>query len=271
MEELKNHKLEFLRILKEYISQINPQDFGEEELMEAISYSLIDEGAKYVRSFLVFETGKMLNATNFEEVKKLAIAIEMLHAYSLIHDDLPSVDNSDFRRGRPSCHIAFTESTALLAGSALEVMAFEVLLSINNSKPILQEFCKVAGLKGILSGQILDLNKEMKKQEFDIMNYKKTCLLFEFCVVSVAILCNREDLITNLKEYAKNLGIAFQMQDDLLDAGEDSYSYLLKFKTKEALQTQIQNVIYACQKAIVDIPLNEVLSQLPNVLSKRKF
>lgn len=274
MELLVNHKNNFIIILSDFLNSINPKDEGEKEIIDAIKYSLIDENAKYIRSFIILEVAKMLEVKHFSDIVKLAIATELIHCYSLIHDDLPGMDNSDLRRGKLSCHKKFTESTAILTGNAMQVMAFKEIISISNtacSIKIIQELFTVVGLEGILSGQVLDLNKALKRKEFDIMNHKKTGVLFEFCLTSVAILCNREDLIPSLKLYGKHLGVAYQMQDDLLDAEEDDYSYMVKFESKNTLSNEIINEVNKCKLAISHIKNNEVLTLLPQILSKRTF
>ena len=270
---LQNHKINFIKILTNFVDSIKFQDIGEKLIIDAIRYSLIDENAKYIRSFIVLEVAKMLEIKDFTDVIKIAIATEVMHCYSLIHDDLPSMDNSDTRRGKPSCHKKFSESTAILTGNAMQVLAFKEVLSCSNTNhglKIFTELCKVVGFEGILSGQVLDLDKNLKRQEFDLMNYKKTGVLFEFCLTSVAILCDREDLIYSLKLYGKHLGIAYQMQDDLLDEEEDEYSYIVKFQDRNILLKEIEKEINDCKNYISHLKNNEVLILLPQMLSKRK-
>jgi geranylgeranyl pyrophosphate synthase len=180
------------------------------------------------------------------------------------------MDNSEFRRGVSAVHKKFGESTAILAGNSLQVMAFEVLVRLKNFD-IIKEFCKVAGFNGVMSGQVLDLNPEFKKNEFEEMSYKKTGVLIEFCLTSTAILLKREDVIYKLKEYGKNLGIAYQMQDDLLDEGEGGYSYLTHLGGRKFLEDKLQETIEICKQSIVNIANNDVLFNLPKALSKRAY
>jgi geranylgeranyl pyrophosphate synthase len=273
-EALKLHTTNFINILKDFLSGVKVENSGEKRLLDAISYSLINSNAKYIRSFLVIETAKMLGFNTTEDVKKLAIATEMIHCYSLIHDDLPAMDNSNFRRGVDACHIKFGESTAIMAGNAIQVMAFDVLSSI--SKPeialkLIKEMANVCGLKGILGGQVIDLSPKLKEEEFDEMNYKKTGVLIEFCLNSVAILFETKEHVSNLKMYGKNLGIAYQMQDDILDEGESEYSYINHFKTRDLLKKSLKERLKTCEEAIVGFNFNFTLLDLLKFLEKRTY
>ena len=138
MEALLKHQSFFRAELEKNLNSISTQNSGEEELLNAIKYSLISKTAKYIRSFLIIETGKMLQCDELKmkDLLKIAFAIEMIHCYSLIHDDLPSMDNSDLRRGEPSLHKKFPESTALLAGNSLLTLAFKELSQINDANLI---------------------------------------------------------------------------------------------------------------------------------------
>ena len=276
MEALLKHQSFFRAELEKNLNSISTQNSGEEELLNAIKYSLISKTAKYIRSFLIIETGKMLQCDELKmkDLLKIAFAIEMIHCYSLIHDDLPSMDNSDLRRGEPSLHKKFPESTALLAGNSLLTLAFKELSQINDAKiaiKIISKVADVSGIFGIMSGQVLDLNSKFKQEEFDVMNYHKTGKLIEICMVLPAILLEKEAVAPNLSKYGVSLGMAYQMQDDLLDEGEESFSYLTKYGSTKALKEEIAKEISKCENAISGFQSNEILKDFPTFLSKRSF
>jgi geranylgeranyl pyrophosphate synthase len=269
-EVLQLHAEEFKKILKNEIEGINTYNSGEEELKSAILYSLIEGNPKFIRSFIVYEVAKMLSNDVIENVKNLAMAVEMIHAYSLIHDDLPAMDNSNLRRGVEATHIKFSQSTAILAGNSLQVMAFEVLAKIGNYR-IIQDFCSTVGLRGIMSGQVLDLSPKFKQFEFEEMNYKKTGVLIEFCLTAPAILLGREEELQSLKIYGKHLGLAYQMQDDLLDEGEQGYSYINYFNGVEELKNNLKDTVKICKEIMSKFPKNNILLNLPEFLAKRVY
>ncbi len=272
-EVLKNHANNFKLILSDFVLNLKAENFGEKALKEAILYSLTEGNPKFIRSFLCYEGAKMTGKETDEDVKKIAIAIEMMHCYSLIHDYLPCMDNSDFRRGVLACHKKFGESTAVLSANALQVMAFEVLSGISKVSAlpkVIKEFCNVSGFCGIMSGQVLDLEKTFKQKEFDTMNYKKTGVLIEFCLTSVAILFEKQDLMAKLKNFGKNLGLLYQMQDDMIDEGEESYSYINHFKGRANLAQEILKLANYCKKEIASFPKNQVLIELVNFVIERE-
>ena len=274
-DKIEQHKNHIIQILSKYLDKIPHSNSGEKEILRAIKHSLISKNAKYLRSFFVFEVAKMLNhntQTNVssENIKKLAIAIEMLHCYSLIHDDLPCMDNSDYRRNELSCHKKFTESTALMAGNALQVMAFDVLCDLPNATQLIRDFSQVVGIHGILSGQVLDLNPKYKREEFEEMNVKKTTLLIQFCFTSVAKIYEvKQDLLNNITQYGYNIGVAYQMKDDLLDKGEESYSYIDHLKSESLLQNALDKKTQDCVNLIKDFNHNQTFLELPKILANR--
>ncbi len=206
--------------LEDYINEFYNSD---SETLKAVKYSLLD-GGKRTRAILVFLTGELLNI----DIKKLipiASAVEMVHCYSLIHDDLPCMDNDDLRRGKPSCHIAFSEDTALLAGDSLISVAGEVIL---NSKDltekekvsILKSLYKNIGPKGMIYGQELDLKYEEIKADKETLNKihrNKTGRLISFSAESVCSFINNENQKEVLDLFFKNIGLVFQIVDDILD------------------------------------------------------
>lgn len=272
--KIKNHQEFFYSTLENFVKNLEFTNKGEELIIEAIQYSLVDKNAKYIRSFIVFEVAQMLELFSFEDVTKLAIAIELMHTYSLVHDDLPGMDNSNFRRSKPSCHVKFTESTAILTGNAMQALAFEQVFAITNKElalKIFYEMSRVCGIYGILSGQVLDLNPALKSQTFDLMNYKKTGVLFQLCLTSVATLAGREDLKDSFLLYGKHFGYAYQMQDDLLDEDEDEVSYLTKFKNKQNLSDEIKLQVGFAKDAVKNLKNNTILIKLVDFLTNRLY
>jgi len=198
-------------------------------LYEAIKYGLFAGGKKF-RSYLVVNSGKIFNL-NYKKLITIGAAVECIHSYSLIHDDLPSMDNDDFRRGKPSVHKAFGESTAILAGNSLLTLAFEILTSKKmNSIPksksdLVYALASASGYAGIAGGQFLDLRFERTKVSKNLiinMQNKKTGELISFCSESAAILAGKEKDRVFLKKIGLDIGLLFQVTDDLLDVFGDS-------------------------------------------------
>lgn len=202
-----------------------PDERKESRLFEAMRYSTL-QGGKRLRPLLTVLSANLFGVSRFSSLQTAA-AIEFVHAYSLIHDDLPAMDNDDMRRGQPSCHKKFDEATAILAGDALLTLAFEVLSdsSTHASAPIRCDLIKTlaaaSGCRGMVGGQILDLLSE--KEAFavnDIIRLQrmKTGALFAISCEAGAILGNAAPNLRNaLRGYAYDLGLAFQITDDLMD------------------------------------------------------
>lgn len=264
---LSNHRETFQSILRDFFEKLKPTNEGEKQLLDAMKYATICEVAKYIRSFLSLECYKILKGEITQEAINIAIAVEFVHAYSLIHDDLPSMDNSDFRRGKPALHKKFKESTALMAGNSLLTMAFEILEDIK----IVKLLASASGAFGIMSGQVLDLDLKLKEEGFEVMNYHKTGKLFEFCMISSAVLakCNKKKQDT-LAEYGRTLGTIFQMTDDILDEGEGGMSYLSIF-SKDKLLIEIEKNVYKAKNLMYNFRNSASLLILPEVIAKRSF
>ncbi|MBQ4572644.1 MAG: polyprenyl synthetase family protein [Clostridia bacterium] len=201
-------------------------------VLDAMSYS-VSNGGKRIRPILAVEFAKLCDG-DIDTAINFGCAVEMIHTYSLIHDDLPCMDNDDMRRGKPSCHIAFGEDNALLAGDALLTEAFGLLASSKNvsDKNIIRAvsfLSSFAGINGMIGGQVLDLQFEKTKPTIDEilkMYSLKTCGLIKAACVLGCLSCNDydENKIKAAIEYAENLGIAFQIQDDILDIEGDTVS-----------------------------------------------
>lgn len=200
-----------------------------DNLLQAIRYSTLSNG-KYIRSFLTMEISNIFNV-NPQYSIRVASAIEIIHSYSLIHDDLPSIDNDDIRRGKPSCHKIFGEATAILAGDALLTYAFEIITSDKtHHDPMIrcalsQIIAKASGYNGIVGGQIMDINSENKPiTDLDIITLQKmkTGALFSASCESACILGEASDEErSSILKYANNIGLAFQIMDDILDIHGD--------------------------------------------------
>ena len=191
---------------------------------KSISYALSNPG-KRIRPTLVFLVGDFLGIET-SRLESIAGAIELIHTYSLVHDDLPCMDDDDLRRGKPTLHKKFNESTAVLAGDALQTLAFNLILDdknldISEKHDLLSDLAKTIGPEGMVLGQNLDIEYEKKNPSFDEimeMNRLKTGLLIEFSVLSSFYL--KGDLTKDWYQLAKNIGISFQLIDDMLDLSE---------------------------------------------------
>ena len=194
-------------------------------LLSPMKYGAIS-GGKKIRSTIIFDTGKIFGLKE-KKLLNICAAVECIHSYSLIHDDLPCMDDDDIRRGKPSAHIKFGEATAVLAGNSLLTLAFEIisdkknLLTLKQKNEIITLLSNCAGHTGIAGGQELDLKFENKKKSFNQiidMQRKKTGKLFNFCLQSAAIVANK-----NIKvklaygEIGEDIGLLFQLSDDFLD------------------------------------------------------
>ena len=220
---LKNIKQNANTVDKFIKNYFNMQKYS--ELIPAMKYGTLF-GGKKIRSTIILNTSKIFNI-NFNQIINVCAAVECIHSYSLIHDDLPCMDNDRLRRGKPSTHIKFGESTAILAGNSLLTLAFEIIadqkfkLDTNIKLNLIKKLSECAGHVGIAGGQFLDLNYEKKNTDFKKiinMQRKKTGKLFEFCCLAPAIVAKKN--IKTQKEMSKvgeELGLLFQIADDLLD------------------------------------------------------
>ena len=192
-------------------------------LREAMQYSLLSPG-KRLRPILCLLTAEMLGCDSDVALANAA-ALEMIHAYSLVHDDLPAMDDDDLRRGRPTCHIRFDEATAILAGDALQSLAFETILLDSVSPEIASKSClilaKAAGPEGMVAGQVDDLQAEQTGGDADLLHAihnRKTGAMIRASVVLGGVAANAEaNEIELLMKYGDCIGLAFQIVDDILD------------------------------------------------------
>lgn len=216
-----NYLDEINSALKEYLPA------ADDVVSQAMRYS-VENGGKRIRPALLLEFCRVCGG-DYKKAVPFACALEMIHTYSLIHDDLPCMDNDDFRRGKPSCHIAFGEEYALLAGDALLTLAFETAMKSNLSAEITvkaaKELAKAAGVMGMVGGQVLDLQNEGKK--VGISDLQKTDelktgeLIRAACVLGCVCAGADDKKIAAAEKYAHDIGIAFQIVDDILDVTSD--------------------------------------------------
>lgn len=244
-------------------------------LAETLLYA-VDDG-KRIRATLYFETLKMLG----NEVTTLdidfALALEMIHAYSLVHDDLPAMDDDDMRRGKPSLHVKFGEDKAILAGDALLNEASSIIFDLASKNPLYAKAGKYVfdhtGYKGMIEGQVLDLRRPKTYDKGYLLNVydKKTSDLFKASIISATIISNLSDKEkASLENYALNLGLAYQIQDDLL---EDTYKdelNILNVMQKPDARALLDKINNDARKDILQFNKNDFLLFLINYLSERK-
>lgn len=229
-----------IEALKSYQKRNNEQldawldlyPFQQQRLTEAMRYALL-LGGKRARPFLVYATGHIFDCT-LEQLDTPAAAIECIHAYSLIHDDLPAMDDDELRRGKATCHIEFDEATAILTGDALQTLAFTILsegklapFAESQRITMVQKLARASGAAGMCIGQALDLeaeNRNVGLQELEQIHRHKTGALIR-CAVQLGALAAGDKGVAqlpHLERYADAIGLAFQVQDDILDIISDT-------------------------------------------------
>lgn len=259
-----------------------------DELQEIIAYAL-EAGGKRFRPFLVLEVAKMLGL-NPEPATQVASAIEIVHTYSLIHDDLPSMDNALMRRGKPSCWRQFNEAKAILAGDAMIPMAFEILGHPNTHPKaeirlkLIMELAKASGAKGMVAGQLLDITQtsQITLPQVQQLQLLKTGELIAFsCTASAFLSEANEDVITTLQNYGFDLGLLFQITDDFLDlslsakTGKDTHIdhkkvTFVSLMGEEGARAFLKNLAGHMQESIASLPYNtEVLEAIPSWVAER--
>ncbi|WWO98935.1 MAG: (2E,6E)-farnesyl diphosphate synthase [Candidatus Dasytiphilus stammeri] len=232
--------MNFKNLLEDYQKRINfvlknfmqNLPFQDSQLVNAMKYGILSNG-KRLRPFLVYAIGEMFNSNN-SSLDVPAAAVECIHAYSLIHDDLPVMDNGLFRRGKPTCHIKFGQPIAILAGDALQTLAFSILtetpmpeVEMNNRLEMIKELAQASGVAGMCSGQAFDLiesGESINAEKLKVIHYHKTGALIKASVKLGALTCSyfinnktRKIVFSALDNYAQAIGLAFQVQDDILD------------------------------------------------------
>jgi len=201
-----------------------------ESIHKAMRHSVF-AGGKRLRPVLCMEAGRMIAGTLPRKIEELGAALEMLHTYSLIHDDLPALDNDDLRRGRPTCHKVFGEALAILAGDALQTQAYEVLARLECAAEarvrIIEEIARGTGtLDGMIGGQVVDLEAEQTTPTMEMLEYihrAKTAALIMASLVSGGLYAGAKDgEVKKLRAFGQSIGLAFQIVDDVLDVTQTS-------------------------------------------------
>ncbi|MBC5996054.1 polyprenyl synthetase family protein [Romboutsia ilealis] len=211
------------RLLSEYMPKVEGY---QRTIMDAMNYSL-KAGGKRLRPILTLEACNIVGGNEADAIP-FAVAIEMIHTYSLIHDDLPALDNDNLRRGKPTNHVVFGDDMAILAGDALLNYAFEIMLSnsIDKENPkkylrAINEIAKSSGIYGMIGGQVVDVqseNKVISKEKLDYIHLNKTAAIIIGCMRAGAIIGDAtEDELEKITKYGKNIGLSFQIVDDILD------------------------------------------------------
>lgn len=278
----KEKQLHFVEIIEDNLAKcIKIENQYYPKLMEAMQYSLM-AGGKRLRPVIALSTAEMFGKEP-HEVLAYACSIEMIHTYSLIHDDLPAMDNDDYRRGKLTNHKVFGEAMAILAGDALLNLAYENMIKdamISNNSRKLQAMgiiAEYAGALGMIGGQVIDLESEGKQVESDklkTMHRLKTGALIKAPVESAAVICGANDKeLKLLSNYATNLGLAFQIKDDILDV-EGSMEDMGKKPGSDALCEKSTYVtLYGLDKSkkLLEDVTNEGVSFLEAFDTKGQF
>ena len=272
----------FLQYRQEFESVLNNfcdgLDCKPQVLNDSLKYSL-QLGGKRIRPVLMFAVGELLGL-NRDKLLNYSLALELIHTYSLIHDDLPEMDNDDFRRGKPSNHKVFGAGNAVLAGDGLLNTAYSLLFSecFNGSEHIsaAKFICDCAGIKGMIAGQSADLlhenDKTVDEQTLDFIYENKTAKLLMAAVAVPSILCGGK-YFSELKAYSRNLGFLFQITDDILDK-EGSFENLGKSIGKDEVEGKYTSVrLYGLDgsKVKADILYGECLKILEGIDRDTEF
>ena len=255
-------------------------------LYESMRYSA-GSGGKRIRPFITCSVAEALSAPA-DVALSFAVAVEMIHTYSLIHDDLPCMDNDDVRRGKPTNHKVFGEAEALLAGDALLTMAFNVISHAacggDTKVRAVAALSEAAGASGMIGGQIIDIHSEGKSIDFDLlikMHSLKTGALIRCAAKlgAIAAECNDATVLDKVDRYAANVGLAFQIEDDVLDEEEaklspekdtDPKTTFMTFMSPEEAMKYAEKLTAEAKSAIGDLPRAEILIALADHLLKRK-
>jgi farnesyl diphosphate synthase len=268
------------------------------KLLEAMRYGLLI-GGKRMRPYLAYITGEAISA-DLNDIDAVAGALECIHAYSLLHDDLPAMDDDDLRRGKPTCHKAFDEATAILAGDSLQTLAFDILANhtfsrnLNASQPpiqvkLIQQLVRASGYQGMCGGQALDLaatDKVISLSELEILHSLKTGALLAASVLMPAE-CSEQVTVEHkqiLNDYAQLIGLAYQVQDDIIDltsteeelgkpvgsdlaANKSTYPLLLGL---QGAQDKAENLLQQALQALARLPYNtQSLANFATFIVKR--
>ncbi|MCW8864408.1 MAG: (2E,6E)-farnesyl diphosphate synthase [Colwellia sp.] len=294
MSTLANHQQYQQRINDFLAAQLDKLSVNDEKLLEAMRYGLLI-GGKRMRPYLAYITGESLGAAQ-TDIDAIAGALECIHAYSLLHDDLPAMDDDDLRRGKPTCHKAFDEASAILAGDALQTLAFDILANHQFSDKIqpkqiilIQQLISASGYQGMCGGQALDLSatdKTIDLAQLEKLHSLKTGALLEASVLMAAECASQISSQDKqaLKKYAQLVGLAYQVQDDIIDitsseeelgkpkgsdlaANKSTYPALLGL---QGAQEKAENLFQQALQALASLPYNtQSLADFATFIVKR--
>ncbi|GAA5139034.1 polyprenyl synthetase family protein [Thalassotalea piscium] len=275
-------------------SKLDQLNVNNDELLAAMRYGLL-MGGKRMRPYLSYVTAITLNVES-TDADAIGAAIECIHAYSLLHDDLPAMDNDDLRRGKPTCHKAFNEATAILAGDSLQTLAFDIIANHEFSPygktkqvKLIQQLANAAGYQGMCGGQAMDLaatDKTITLAELEKLHALKTGALLEACVLMVAECAEQvsDEDKNQLAIFARSIGLAYQVRDDIIDitsteeelgkpcgsdlaANKSTYPALLGLK---GAQEKAEQLYQQALQALARLPYNtQTLSQFATFIIKR--
>lgn len=292
-DELNKYK----SIIDSELEKIMPNgDSLQKKIFEAMRYSIF-AGGKRLRPILALKTSELISGS-YEGALKIALSIEMIHTYSLVHDDLPPMDNDDFRRGKPTNHRVFGEDIAILAGDGLLNLAYETMLkSIPLNREYykryisaIREVSKAAGVFGMIGGQTVDIQSKddvLEEKKLEFIHNKKTSALIEASIVSGAILAGASnEQINNLRCYGQAIGLCFQIRDDILDRigdkkmlgkniGSDETNHKLTYLSIYGMENSVREIQRLNKKAIESLSVFDdkeslFLKELANYLANRK-
>lgn len=287
METTENLTEEYKKLIEKKLDEFIPVKYPE-KIWESMRYSVL-AGGKRLRPIMTLEACRVLSGT-YEQALPAACAIEMLHSQSLIHDDLPCMDNDDYRRGKPTNHKVFGESTAVLAGDALLSYAPQIILqktpkavSSQTLLRVIEEFVVAAGAEKLIAGQVVDIDSEGKQISKETLNFihdNKTAALFKLSLRTGAILAGAdEEKIQCLTRYAEKLGLAFQIMDDILDVtstleelgktpGKDEKEGKVTYISFYGLEESKKQVSFLCKEACDILDNNNIDSKVLKSIAK---
>lgn len=285
--------IEWIEKELQHCCRTKPETNSQAKVLEAMRYSL-EAGGKRIRPLLVLAFCRACGG-DVQKALKPALAIEMIHTYSLIHDDLPAMDDDDYRRGRLSCHKAFDEATAILAGDALNVLPFE-LLATDTTLPaeirvsLIAELANAAGAEGMIGGQVIDIANETRTDvdQNNLVNmyaHKTGALIRVACTMGCMVAGANDKMLTAATEYAQRLGLAFQIVDDILDVtgtpellgkpiGSDAAHHKTTFVTLlglEGAKAEASRLTEEALRLLEDIPEHQFLTELTEALLNRNY
>lgn len=277
-KELAKRQIEVEKVLEEYTVRTGkPQS-----IFDSFNYSLF-VGGKRIRPILIMESCRLLGG-EVSDVHPLMAAMEMIHTYSLIHDDLPCMDDDELRRGKPTNHMVYGEATALLAGDSLLNLAYETMLRGAEGKENLPAYIRAvgiiaesAGVHGMIAGQVMDMESEGKEPDSEVLDFihdNKTGAILRASVVSGAVAAGADgEVLENLKKYARAIGLMFQVVDDILDVVSDSETLGKNVGMDAERNKMTYPYVYGLERSYekVDELLEEALEALEGFGEKAEF